>query len=243
MPEEIEEQHYGAQGRLASMSNYYRWTLRNFGGAIGQRVWDSGAGIGTVTDLLLERADFVLATEYSQMNIKALEERYAQDGRVEVGFCDLTDKAAEEFASRQLDTVITLDVLEHIEDDRAVLDLYHRVLQPGGKLLIKVPAHPFLYGSLDEVSLHFRRYRKQELREKLEAAGFKVTKLRHMNMAATVPYWLKGRVLKKKTNFSNAIDGNKLGFYNRLMPWLERAERVLPCFFGLSLIAVSEKRA
>ena len=62
-----------------------------------------------------------------------------------------------------------------------------------------------------------------------------------MNMAATVPYFLKGRVLKKRRNFSNSIDGGKLGFYNRLMPWLERAERVLPTPFGLSLVAVGRK--
>ena len=238
---DIESKHFDAQGRMARMDNYYRWILANFGGAVGRRVWDAGAGIGNVTELLLERAEFVLATELTDANLDALRARFADDARVAVEPCDLTTDAALDLARYEVDTVVTLDVLEHLEDDHAALGRYRGVLRPGGRLLVKVPAHPFLYGTMDEASLHYRRYGKRELRDKLLAAGFEVERVRHMNMAATLPYFLKGRVLKRKRNFSNAIDGNKLGFYNRLMPVLERVERVVPVPFGLSLCAVARK--
>ncbi len=238
---DVERSHYAAQGRLARMQNYYLWILRQFDGALGRRIWDAGAGIGTVSELLLLRADFVLASEYTEQNLVALRERFAGRERVRVERCDLASEDAIAFTADRLDTIVSLDVLEHLEDDRRALSLFHRVLQPQGRLCIKVPAHPFLYGTLDRASLHHRRYSRRDLREKLRAAGFAVERLHAMNFAATIPYFLKGRILKKQQNFSNTIDGSKLGFYNRLVPWLERVERLLPVPVGLSLVAVARK--
>ena len=242
---DVESKHYAAQGRMGQMDNYYRWILANFGGTIGRRVWDAGAGVGHVTQLLADREDveLVLATEFTDQNLETLRQRFGATPGVEIGFCDLTSPESLALREHQVDTIITLDVLEHLEDDRAAIERYRDVLQPGGHLLVKVPAHPFLYGTMDEASLHYRRYRRSELREKLAGAGFEVSKVRPMNMVATLPYFLKGRILKKQRNFSNAIDGGKLGFYNQLMPWFERFERVVPPLFGLSLIAIARKPA
>lgn len=241
LTENIESEHYEAQGTLGRMDNYYRWILGTFGDNVGRRVWDAGAGVGHVTELLTQRADFVLATEFTERNLETLRGRFASEAKVEVEFCDLTKPEALELTRHELDTIVTLDVLEHLEDDRAALTRYREILQPGGALLIKVPAHQFLYGTVDEASLHYRRYGKRELREKLEGAGFHVEKLGHMNMVATLPYFLKGRVLKKQSNFSGTIDQGKVGFYNKLMPWFERVEKLLPVPFGLSLVAVGRK--
>jgi 2-polyprenyl-3-methyl-5-hydroxy-6-metoxy-1,4-benzoquinol methylase len=238
---DIESKHFDAQGRLAQLDNYYRWILGTFGETVGDRVWDAGAGIGNVSELLLERASFVLATEFTGKNLDALRERFADRPAIQVEHCDLTKPETADLARYEVDTIVTLDVLEHLEDDAAALGRYHEVLQPGGALLIKVPAHMFLYGTLDRSSLHHRRYGKRELRQKLEASGFRVERIRHMNMAATLPYLLKGRILKREGNFSSTLDGGRLGFYNQVMSWLERVERVLPPPFGLSLIAVGRK--
>ena len=239
--ETFETMHCAAQGHMAQLDNYYHWILRNFGGAIGRRIWDAGAGIGSVTEHLARRADFVLATEFAQRNLEALRERFANRPDVRVAYCDLARDDALAFAECAIDTVISLDVLEHLEDDLHVLKTFWTVLQPEGRLLLKVPAHPFLYGAIDEASLHFRRYRRRDLGASLERAGFRVERVAYMNMAATVPYFVKSRLLRRRTNFSNTIDPDRLGLVNRLVPWLERAERVLPVVFGLSLIAVGRK--
>ncbi len=238
---DLERAHYAAQGRLARMSNYYRWILRQFDGALGRRIWDAGAGIGTVSETLIENADFLLATEFGEKNLVALRERFAGRAAVRVEFCDLSREDARVFAGERLDTIVSLDVLEHLADDGFALRLFHAVLAPGGRLCLKVPAHPFLYGTMDRASLHHRRYARRELREKLRAVGFVPEHLRAMNLAATIPYFVKGRLLKRDRNFSNSIDGERLGFYNRIVPWLERIERVLPPPFGLSLIAIARK--
>jgi len=236
-----EAMHYDAQGRLAQLGSYQRWVLRNFRDAFGKRIWDAGAGIGLVTGELAQRAELVLATEYTPRNLETLRARFAETPNVTVARCDLAGDDSIAFAAHALDTVVSLDVLEHLQDDRHVLGLFHRVLVPGGRLLLKVPAHPFLFGAIDEASSHLRRYRRRLLRERLVRAGFEVERLEHMNLAATVPYFVKSRILKRRTNFSNSIDPNRLGLYDRIIPWLERAERILPVPFGLSLIAVARK--
>jgi SAM-dependent methyltransferase len=238
---DVERLHYSAQGRLARMQNYYRWILRQFDGALGKRIWDAGAGIGTVSEMLAEHADFLLASEFTEQNLVTLRERFGGRERIRVERCDLTKDDALAYSADRLDTIVSLDVLEHLEDDRLPLRLFHQVLAPGGKLCLKVPAHPFLYGTLDRASLHHRRYTRRDLGEKLRSAGFTVERLRAMNFAATIPYFLKGRVLKRDKNFSNTIDGSRLGLYNRLVPWLERVERWLPIPVGLSLVAIARK--
>jgi SAM-dependent methyltransferase len=238
---ELESEHFDAQGRLARMGSYYRWILRNFGDAVGRRVWDAGAGIGTVSELLLERSEFLLSTEFGEKNLVALRARFGERAQVRVEYCDLSRRDALAFAADQLDTVVSLDVLEHLEDDVQALKLFREVLVPGGQVCIKVPAHPWLFGSMDRASLHFRRYSRAMLRSALEQAGLVVESLRPMNAPATLPYFLKGKLLRRDKNFSNTLDGGRLGFYDRVIPWIERVERVLPPPIGLSLIAVARR--
>jgi len=238
-----EAMHYDAQGRLARLGSYQRWVLRNFGDAFGRRIWDAGAGIGLVTAELAQRADFVLATEYTPRNLETLTARFGGSPKVTVARCDLAGDDALAVAAHEIDTIVSLDVLEHLPDDGHVLALFRRVLTPGGRLLLKVPAHPFLFGAIDEASHHHRRYTRKGLQGALLRAGFEIERVAPMNMAATVPYFVKSRVLKRRTNFSNTIDPGRLGLYDRLIPWLERAERVLPVPFGLSLVAVARKPA
>ena len=238
---QTESEHYDAQERLARMGSYYRWILRNFGDALGRRIWDAGAGIGSVSELLLEGAERLLVTEFGQKNLATLQRRFADRPRVRVEFCDLSQDTGRAFAEEQLDTIVSLDVLEHLENDRFALRLFHDVLQPGGRLCLKVPAHPWLYGSMDRASLHFRRYSRGKLREALLSCGFEIERLRPMNAPATLPYLLKGKVLKKGKNFSGTLNSNRLGFYDRVIPWIEGFERVVPPLFGLSLIAIARR--
>lgn len=238
------ERHFEAQGRLAQLNNYYRWTLDNFGIPMqGRRIWDAGAGVGHVSALLAPQAELLLATEFTEQNIQSLRVRFASHGNVQVRYCDLLAPPVAELRALHLNTIVNLDVLEHIEDDMAVLGTFFDCLEPGGQLLLKVPAHPFLFGSMDRASLHFRRYAKKTLQGKLATAGFAVERLQYMNMLAVFPYFIKGRLLKREGNFSLQLSEERLGLYNKLVPWLERFERVVKPMWGLSLIAVARKPA
>ncbi len=77
----------------------------------------------------------------------------------------------------EFDVIGAFDVLEHIVEDQAVLEQMLRAIRPGGGLLVTVPQHPFLWSANDEHAMHQRRYRRAELREKVQRSGFRVERI------------------------------------------------------------------
>jgi SAM-dependent methyltransferase len=147
-------------------------------------------------------------------------------------------------------TLLSLfDVLEHIDDDLGTLRFLREVLEPGGVLVLTVPAHPFLFDEMDRIARHRRRYRRSELGDKLRAAGFQVRRLSHF-MAPLVPLvvlrWLlgaapgrRGALERRQVELSVTPVLNGLARAAlRLERPLVRAERVP---FGSSLIAVAAR--
>jgi SAM-dependent methyltransferase len=237
-----EAEHFSAQEKLGRLDNYYAWILDQFGETVGRRVWDAGAGTGHMAALLRPRVDLLLATEFSDGNLRALEQRFADDAKIEVRRYDLQDEAANSPA-HGLDTVIVLDVLEHLEDDLMALRKMHLALEDGGRLLVKVPAMPSLYCGIDEASHHYRRYTRRQLRDRLTEAGFGVVRARYMNLPGAIAYFWKGKIRGGETNFSATVHPGRMGFYNSLIPWIARWERLVPAPVGLSVIAIAERRA
>jgi SAM-dependent methyltransferase len=140
------------------------------------------------------------------------------------------------------------DVLEHIDDDEAALRWMHAVLEPGGALVLTVPAHPRLFGPADRLAHHRRRYTRRELDRKLRAAGFEVRRLTHF-MAPLVPLLALSRGLAHALGRHQDKDAELrvvpgLNAFLRLVLRLERAWlRRFPLPFGSSLLAVAVRPA
>lgn len=99
----------------------------------------------------------------------------------------IADAVALPFESGTFDIVVSSDVLEHIPNDEGAVKEWARVLKPGGTLFLFVPAHPFLWSAHDEVNEHLRRYRKEEVLDLLEKAGFVVDRASYWNMLMFFP--------------------------------------------------------
>jgi hypothetical protein len=125
--------------------------------------------------------------------------------------------------------------LEHIEQDETALRDIYDLLEPGGRLLLLVPAHPWLYGSLDQHLGHRRRYRREELRKRLETTGFRVVYLQYFNRIGILGWFLNSRIFRRK-----GLSSFQLRIYNLFVP-LFKLERFFPLPFGISLLAVGEK--
>lgn len=149
--------------------------------------------------------------------------------------------------------VSMFDVLEHIDDDRGTLAWLRSRLAPGGVLALTVPAHPFLFDEMDVLACHRRRYRRAELREKLESAGFEVRRLTHF-MAPMVPLLLAvrwaGRTFHPARDDAAARRAAELRVQagvNEVFRGLLALERLwlraLPLPFGSSLVAVAARPA
>ena len=148
---------------------------------------------------------------------------------------DLVEGAREDLAELELDTIICLNVLEHIKDDGAALEGLEEMLCPGGRLILLVPAHRVLYSTLDKHLDHFRRYNRSGLVALVKKSGFHVEKSFHFNLLGALGWWINGCLLRRKI-----LPGGQLKVFN-LMTSLLRAENWITPPFGLSLVVIGRK--
>ena len=216
----------------ADAPRYNRWLTERVAPWVGRRVLEVGAGIGNMAEYFLDRERLILAEPESEYR-QRLMERFAGNAHVRVVPVRLPAVDAA-LAAERLDTVICLNVLEHIEADEAALRAMRELLQPGGRLVLLVPALQAIYGSLDAALGHYRRYGAAELRAKFAAAGLRLVHLEYFNLAGIPGWWLTGRVLRR-----TIIPRGSLRLYDALVP-LFRLERLLPWRVGQSLIAIGQ---
>ena len=221
--------------RMAAAPRYNRWMFDRLRPWVGRRVLEIGAGIGNMSAFLIDR-DRVVLTDTEPYYLGRLRARFADQPQVTVTELSLPTVDAGLVAER-LDTVMCLNVLEHIADDRSSLRVMHDLLEPGGRLVLLVPSLRPLYGTLDEALGHFRRYVPGELATKLGEAGFRVRHVEYFNLAGVPGWWFTGRVLRRRL-----IPQGALRWYDALVP-LYRLERFLPWRIGQSLIAIGEVAA
>jgi SAM-dependent methyltransferase len=184
---------------LAEIPNYQNWILAHFRPYLSGRVVEVGAGVGTFSELYRAGAEQVTLVEPAPNLLRQLRTRFAAERNVRV-IGDRVDaaRASGALADRSFDAVVLINVLEHIDDDRELLDALHALLVPGGTLLLFVPALQWLFGSLDRLVEHRRRYVKPQLRSLVEAAGFEIRDLRYFDALGVLPWFVTGRVIKAR---------------------------------------------
>ena len=118
------------------------------------------------------------------------------------GAVDLT--APSDFAELRgrFDTVVCLNVVEHVEDDLLALRNIRSALEPGGRAVVLVPQDQSVYGTLDEVLGHYRRYSAAQLRKRMEEAGFEVERVFEFNQVTRPGWWLNGRIHNRQPMIS-----------------------------------------
>jgi glycosyltransferase involved in cell wall biosynthesis len=222
--------------RMARLEPYNRWLADRFRGALGSRVIEIGAGFGTMTRHLTGR-ELVVASDLDPVALEYLRGTFRDDPSVRIASYRFPLGAAEreEIRALELDTVVCLNVLEHIEDDTSTLADLHAVLRPGGRLILIVPALSRLYGSLDRHLHHFRRYERRELEEKVRAAGFVLEDCRFLNRPGIIGWYVNGRILRRRI-----LPSGQLAAFKLLLPLLKR-EETHPPSIGMSLLAIARK--
>jgi hypothetical protein len=173
--------------------------------------------------------------DYDPFYVEMIDRRFGHLENVRAKEMDLSAPGAgKSIRPEKPDTIISLNVLEHIERDRDVLHEFFDALVPGGHAIILVPAHPRLYTDCDRTLGHFRRYTPEELSTKLREAGFHVVSCNEFNRLGVLGWWVSGKLKRKD------LSPFQMRVYELLLPiakfmdWL----KIGP---GLSLIAVGEK--
>jgi glycosyltransferase involved in cell wall biosynthesis len=222
--------------RMGKLEPYNRWLADRFRGALGRRVLEIGAGFGNMTRQLLGR-ELVVASDLDPVALEYLRGAFRDEPEVRVASYrfPIGEEQRAEIGALGIDTVVCLNVLEHIEDDAGTLSDFFALLPRGGRVVLIVPALARLYGTLDEHLHHFRRYEKDELSEKLRAAGFAVEDCRFLNRPGIIGWYLNGKILRRKV-----LPSGQLAAFRLALPLLRR-EETNPPSTGMSLLAIGRK--
>jgi len=231
---EIEKSHWWFVARQRILLDIIQKRIRLPGGS---RVLDVGCGTGAVLEELSQHYD-TYGTDSSQLAIDLCRERGLQNAY----HCTL-----ESFPHRELrfDLVTLLDVIEHIDDDVAILRQAHTFLKPKGCVLVTVPAYQFLWSRHDVVNRHKRRYLRSQVRRVLEESGFRVEMISYFNtflFPAALVARLAERLFHPEKDTTLDVPA---GFLNSLLASLFASERhvlrrtTLP--YGLSVVGLARK--
>jgi glycosyltransferase involved in cell wall biosynthesis len=223
--------------RMARLQSYNAWLDARYRHYIGQRVLEVGSGVGNQTMYFIDR-ERVIASDVERHYLRELTAKFGDRSNVRIASFrfPLTKAEADDLARERIDSIVCLNVLEHIQSDRAALADFARVLVPGGHLVLLVPSMPSLYGTLDIHLNHYRRYERAGLHRVVTEAGFAIDEMRYVNRPGVIGWWLNSRVLRRKV-----LPRQQLAAFRWIQPLLKLEERNPPSF-GMSLLVLARKR-
>lgn len=224
---------YVAWRRLERMYRYNDWLWNQIASTVGQRVLCVSSGAVNVTQHLLTK-QHVVVTDADPWYLRLLRLTFGEECRhIELRALDLA--RSDWYRPGEFDTVLCLDALEQFDNDAPVLDALAAALAPGGRLVIMVPALPWLQGSIDRAIGNRRRYERDDLTARLRAAGFDVESVRYFNWLGAIAWFINSRILRRRS-----VPGVQ-AWLNDRMVWALDVERRFHAPWGLSLLAVGRK--
>jgi SAM-dependent methyltransferase len=217
---------------LREANNYRAALLSEFDSYLHRNVLEVGAGIGQFTSELLRKPGIEKLASIEP------DAAFCAQLRTQFPELDLVQGTVSDLQSEcDWNSILCINVLEHIENDETELAAYHRLLRPArGALCLFVPARPEIYAPIDRDFGHFRRYTRPVLRRKLEGAGFEISTLRYYNFVGYFAWWLSFCFLKKRS-----FDVSAVRLFDRaIFPLVHGFEsHICAPPFGQSLLAIA----
>lgn len=220
---------------LEQAPQFNEWMYESVKPWLGQRVAELGVGRGNLSKHIRQH-EHVLLTDYRTDYLSELQSRWSTQKNLQIGKLDMTQRADfEQLRTFAPDSVVFLNVLEHLEDDRAVLRSLFETVPAGCRIVVLVPYNMRLYSEFDKALGHFRRYEKGELEGKMREAGFEVEKQFFFNKFGVLVWYVVNTI-----GGSSVLKPWQLKVYGIITPalrWLDKALQTS----GLSTVVVGRK--
>lgn len=246
MPRKFEYKELDQEGletleTIAAADNFNRWMYETVVRHLQPgRVIEVGSGIGNISQLFLDSGWEITLSDIRENYCGYLEETFSgRPGLQDIVQLDLVHPEFDTVYSDQLgqyDNLYALNVIEHIEDDTLALRNCYKLLRPGGRMVILVPAYQWLYNQFDENLYHYRRYTRRSMGAAFLRAGIRIRETFHFNAIGIAGWFVSGSLLRKET-----IPSGQMKLYNTLVPAFRLVDQVLLRQIGLSVVVVGEK--
>lgn len=217
---------------------YANWQMFQFRPFLGPRILEIGCGVGGMIDLLGPR-ESIVGLEIEDDVRSYAQQRFADRPECRILSLNIEQISRDEIESlkaQRFDSLLCINVLEHLRDDIGALLTMGEILEPGGRLALLVPAHLTLYGPYDRLDGHYRRYTKAYLRLILSHTPLEILRLYYFNAVGAVGWFVQHRLLRQTIH-----GAGHFSVMNALLPMVRPLERLVAPPFGLSLIAVCRR--
>jgi SAM-dependent methyltransferase len=221
---------------IDKLYNYNHWIFNKVRPFIGPRVCEVGCGTGNITQFLLNK-ERVLGLEPYEVSLRRARTRFRAHLNFSFAPYEISQCPNEDVPAGEFDSVICLNVLEHIEDDVRALHCMRQLCTRKGRVVVLVPALMSAYGAMDRSFGHFRRYNRRTLRRAFALAGMTVEYAAYMNAIGYFGWLWEGRVMRRER-----IRVRAAKTFNRMVPFVDAVERVMRPPFGQSIIVVGRPR-
>ena len=215
---------------MKEAKNYNSWLLSLIKPYLGKNILEAGAGTGNFSNNLQKYGELTLV-DYDNDYVKKLQKK-----GFNAGFGDLEKGKFFFSKNTKFDSIVNLNVLEHIDDDNKVLRNFYSLLEDGGHLILLTPAHQFAYSKIDKNLGHFRRYEIEDLSEKLQNVGFNIIQSRYLNILGLFGWFVSGKVLR-----NSQIKLNQVGIFELISRPILFFEKLISFDFGLSVFFIAKK--
>ncbi|HEV8112824.1 MAG TPA: glycosyltransferase [Planctomycetota bacterium] len=219
---------------LADVPKFNRWMADALRPHLGASVLELGAGIGNMTRTLCPR-DRYTASDINPHYLDYLRRTFQTRPYLDVAKVDAADPRDFAALAGKYDTIVCLNVLEHVKSESTALANMRGALVPGGRAVVLVPQGPGAFGTLDEVLGHERRYTRESLAEAFRANGFELETMFDFNRTTLPAWWFNGRILRRR-HFGKL----QLKLLNMSVWLVRRLDGWLP-WPGTSLIAIARR--
>lgn len=234
--------HYTGHENLELMSESHRfndWMYKEILPSLYGDVLEIGSGIGTFSEKLI--TDFpnsnLTFTDISPMYVELLKKKFSSNRNIEVFRLDLNERIDyERIGYKKFDSILAVNVLEHVENDELAFSQLYDMLKERGTLVVLVPCHKFLYNIIDKNIGHYRRYTKNELEYKVIKTGFIIDKTFYFNSVGMIGWYLNGNLLKNPK-----VSGTGVKILDTVVPVLKHTERIFGKRIGLSILCYAKK--
>lgn len=220
---------------LEQAPQFNQWMYESVKPWLGRRVAELGVGRGNLSKYI-RRHEQVLLTDYRLDYLNELQRKWAEQRNLRIGKLDMTERADyEQLREFAPDTAVFLNVLEHLEDDRAVLRNLFETVPEGCRLVALVPYNMKLFSEFDRALGHFRRYNRDELEGKMREAGFEVERQFFFNKVGVLAWYVANTLSGQK-----ALKPWQLRLYGALTPIFRVIDKILPTS-GLSTVVIARR--
>jgi 2-polyprenyl-3-methyl-5-hydroxy-6-metoxy-1,4-benzoquinol methylase len=237
---ELDQEGMGTLEAISAAPRFNKWMYQTISKNLSGRILEIGSGIGNISNQFVEDGRSIFLTDIRENYCAYLQRKLGPASPVlGVAQMDIVDPDFESSFAEHLgtfDSIFALNVVEHIKDDQLAITNCRKLLKPGGRMVILVPAYQGLFNEFDKALEHYRRYNRNSLESLFQTAEMEITRSQYFNLIGIAGWFVSGSLLKKQV-----IPTGQMKLYNALVPVFRVIDKVIMNSAGLSVIVEGVK--